>query len=235
MLMKIEKINDYQIRCTLNKSDLTNREIKISELAYGTEKAQALFKDMMEQASFEFGFEVDEVPLMIEAIPLSAESIMLIITKVEDPDDLDEKFANLTTNAKNISKTTTDSDTTNNSVQKLLETTTTKAQDKKFSVKDYDKIIQVYSFNSLDDVILFSKHIFMMYSGINSLYKNSKTNTYYLTLHKSSDSDDIFNEIIPIANEFGLMEKSNYVTESIYKEHYDTIIKNSAVQVLSNL
>ena len=38
--MKIEKINDKQIRCTLTKEDLANREIKLSELAYGSEKTR---------------------------------------------------------------------------------------------------------------------------------------------------------------------------------------------------
>ena len=31
--MKIEKINDNQIRCTLSKEDLADRNIKLSELA----------------------------------------------------------------------------------------------------------------------------------------------------------------------------------------------------------
>ena len=35
--MKIERINDNQIRCTLTKKDLADRQIKLSELAYGTE------------------------------------------------------------------------------------------------------------------------------------------------------------------------------------------------------
>ena len=84
--MKIEKVNDHQIRCTLTKEDLADREIKLSELAYGTDKAKDLFRDMMQQASFEFGFEAEDIPLMIEAIPLNADCIVLIITKVEDPD-----------------------------------------------------------------------------------------------------------------------------------------------------
>ena len=49
--MKIEKINDHQIRCTLTSADLANREIKLSELAYGTEKAKTLFHDMMQRPS----------------------------------------------------------------------------------------------------------------------------------------------------------------------------------------
>ena len=85
--MKIEKVNDNQIRCTLTKEDLADRQLKLSELAYGTEKAKVLFRDMMQQAAYEFGFEAEDIPLMIEAIPLSADTIILIITKVEYPEE----------------------------------------------------------------------------------------------------------------------------------------------------
>ena len=91
--MKIEKITDNQIRCTLTKADLADRQLKLSELAYGTEKAKDLFRDMMEQASYEFGFEAEDIPLMIEAIPLSSETVILIITKVEYPEELDTRFS----------------------------------------------------------------------------------------------------------------------------------------------
>ena len=91
--MKIEKVNENQIRCTLTREDLASRELKISELAYGTEKAKTLFRDMMRQANCEFGFEAEDIPLMIEAIPLNAECIVLIITKVEDPEELDTRFS----------------------------------------------------------------------------------------------------------------------------------------------
>ena len=91
--MKIEKINDNQIRCTLTRADLADRELKLSELAYGSEKAKSLFHDMMQQAAYEFGFEADDAPLMIEAIPTSSDSVVLIITKVNDPDELDARFS----------------------------------------------------------------------------------------------------------------------------------------------
>ena len=91
--MKIEKVSENQIRCTLTKEDLIDRQLKLSELAYGSEKAKSLFRDMMQQASYEFGFEAEDIPLMIEAIPLSADCIILIITKVEDPEELDTRFS----------------------------------------------------------------------------------------------------------------------------------------------
>ena len=83
--MKIERVNENQIRCTLNQADLASRQLKISELAYGSEKAKELFRDMMQQASYEVGFEADDIPLMIEAIPISSDCIVLIITKVDEP------------------------------------------------------------------------------------------------------------------------------------------------------
>ena len=94
--MKIEKLNENQIRCTLTHADLAARHLKLSELAYGTEKAKSLFRDMMQQASFDFGFEAENIPLMIEAIPASSDSIVLIITKVEDPEELDTRFSRFT-------------------------------------------------------------------------------------------------------------------------------------------
>ena len=94
--MKIEKISENQIRCTLTSADLSSRQMKLSELAYGSEKARRLFQDMMQEAEYEFGFTSDNSPLMIEAIPTSLDNIVLIITKVEDPEELDTRFARFT-------------------------------------------------------------------------------------------------------------------------------------------
>ncbi|MFP4698003.1 MAG: adaptor protein MecA [Eubacteriales bacterium] len=226
--MKLEKINDHQIRCTLSKSDLSDREIKLSELAYGTDKAQELFKDMMEQASFEFGFDADNVPLMIEAIPLSADSIMLIITKVDDPNDLDAKFANLTSNIKKFKKKQAKEGTDNSEPLEM------KDKDKKFLVKS-DKHLLIYSFNNLDDVSLLSKQLELLYTGINSLYKNDKSKRFYLVIHKSDFDKSNFTTISAILSEYGTKETSTYATEAYYKEHFSIIIKNNALQTLSKI
>ena len=92
--MKIEKISNSQIRCILTGEDLARRQLRLSELAYGTEKARALFRDMMEQAAVQCGFDAENYPLMIEAIPLGSDSIVLIVTKVDNPEELDTRFSN---------------------------------------------------------------------------------------------------------------------------------------------
>ena len=54
--MKIEKLNDNQIRCTLTRADLVDRQIKLSELICGGEKAKSLFQDMMKKALSNHGY-----------------------------------------------------------------------------------------------------------------------------------------------------------------------------------
>jgi len=91
--MKLEKVNDNQIRCIISREDLEDRQIKLSELAYGTSKAKMLLKDVMQQASYELGFEAENIPLMIEAIPMNTGCVVFIITKVQNPEELDTRFS----------------------------------------------------------------------------------------------------------------------------------------------
>jgi len=95
--MKIEQVNENQIRCILTREDLEERKIKFSELTYGSEKANRLFRDMMQEAHFQFGFEPDESPLMIEAVPMQSGVIVFVITKVEAPDELESRLAQFAT------------------------------------------------------------------------------------------------------------------------------------------
>ncbi len=94
--MKLERISENKIRCTLYKSDLADKHLLLNELAYGTEKARALFSEMLQKASAELGFEAENIPLMVEAIPVSKDCLILIITKVEDPEELDTRFSSFT-------------------------------------------------------------------------------------------------------------------------------------------
>ncbi|MBQ7794951.1 MAG: adaptor protein MecA [Lachnospiraceae bacterium] len=91
--MRIERINENSIRCTLTNFDLSVRNVKLSELTYGSEKARNLFREMMQRASHEVGFDAEDIPIMVEAIPMPNDSIMLIITKIDDPEELDTRFS----------------------------------------------------------------------------------------------------------------------------------------------
>ncbi|MBQ4232586.1 MAG: adaptor protein MecA [Lachnospiraceae bacterium] len=90
--MKIERINENKIKFTLNQEDLADHNLVLTEFAYGSEKARAFFRDIMLQAEDEVGFEADNFPLMIEAVPIGSDSIILFVTKVDEEEQQDNTF-----------------------------------------------------------------------------------------------------------------------------------------------
>ncbi len=258
-LLKIEKINDHQIRCTLTRADLMERKIKLSELAYGTEKAKELFQDMMQQAHREFGFEADNIPLMIEAIPLNNESIVLIITKVEDPEELDTRFSKFSNPEKDSAApeqtpSVGGADEIIDLFQKLLEArkkgqqqanakmTENQTPDHaaKVSTAEADTtteqstidLIRTLTFHSLDEVIAASHALGASYDGANTLYKDQKQAVYHLVLHQSGSSPEEFNRVCNLLSEFGQSAPLSAAGEFHFAEHFEVICADTALQQL---
>lgn len=251
--MKLERVSEHQIRCTLTKADLADRQLKLSELAYGTEKAKLLFKDMMQQAFYELGFEANDIPLMIEAIPLSSESIVLVITKVEDPEELDTRFSNFAPSVHN------DSAAGDNELSEIMDQVAQEIPDvidlfKKLSrevaqkpelleaakeklaekASESAEIIRIFDFDSLAEVIKAAQVVDSFYNGKNSLYKNQQTEKYVLMVSKTDHSTDEFNRICNVLSEYGTMEraKSSQAVEAYLEEHGDCIVAEDAIHTL---
>ncbi len=252
--MKIEKVNDHQIRCTLTKADLADRELKISELAYGTEKAKNLFRDMMQQASMKFGFEAEDIPLMIEAIPLNADCIVLIITKVEDPEELDTRFSKFAPavdddeddmdpdDFSDSSSTATDSIfdlfrqiQESRKAELAANAAGKQAQDKdqKAAAEIPAMSARIFSFPTMHHVIRLAHVANNFYDGKNSLYKNGKAGKYLLVISEEDMTAEAFNRICNVVSEYGRLEPSTAGSEAYYREHYDLIAEESALQTLA--
>ena len=89
-VLKIEKVNDNQIKCILTREDLDERKISFSELTFGSSQANELLRDMMQQASVEVGFEADDKPLMVEIVPMQTGLIVFVITKMSGADKAED-------------------------------------------------------------------------------------------------------------------------------------------------
>lgn len=98
--MRIEQINENQIRCFLTRAEMERRHLQLKELAYGTDKAKRLFHELMQEAYTRFGFEVQNMPVMIEAVPLHDNSLVLLITRVENPEELDTRYSSFAPSVK---------------------------------------------------------------------------------------------------------------------------------------
>lgn len=77
--MKIFKLENNTIICTLSRNDLKIRDMKISELAQGTKNAKTLFNEIMNYTKRKFNYNPENIPLTIEAKPINNDVILLAI------------------------------------------------------------------------------------------------------------------------------------------------------------
>lgn len=241
--MKIEKVNENQIRCTLTREDLASRELKISELAYGTEKAKTLFRDMMRQANFEFGFEAEDIPLMIEAIPLNAECIVLIITKVEDPEELDTRFSRFSPSVTEEGESEEpDSSYAEDPSGEILDLFRQIQADKDISSEPASdstpkERTRIFMMPSLQQVMEVSAIIGGSYHGLSSLYKfqisSEERGSYLLLLTQGKEDSAIFDRTCNIVSEYGIPQKTVPGSSAFLAEHYESLIQDNAVHALS--
>lgn len=287
--MKLEKLSDTQIRCTLSKEDLSQRQLHLSELAYGSEKAKELFRDMMHQASIELGFEADNIPLMIEAIPISNDCLVLVVTKVEDPDELDTRFSRFSKinmddsfdeDFSDIDDTdfeemdflddeddidmddeplpfspssdfdNADSDASTSSKERsaiddaldlIAPFTQAIAQAKKEAMRKKKENrssvqdCQYYSFQNFSQAAQLGAFLAPFFEGESSLYKDSFSNNYYMILRKTQSENDTFHRACNIAADFGVRISASYATPAYFREHFETILEENAVEMLGEL
>lgn len=250
--MKIEKISENQIRCTLSRDDLASRNINLSELAYATDKAKELFRDMIQQANDQFGFDADNLPLMIEAIPIMPDSIVLIITKVEDPEELDTRYSRFAPSAGGLDagldllSQMAGADDIIDLFKQLCEK---KAKEEKESSAEKGKmpqkqagisrqnleLIRLFEFYSLDDAIQAAGGLLQPFKGQNALYKSGKDDSFLLILHQAGHTAEEFNRTCNQLSEYARGEAFSEAGEAHLKEHAKCMIPSDALQKLAKL
>lgn len=248
--MKIEKVNENQIRCTLTKQDLADRQMNLRELAYGSEKAKILFHDMIQQANYEFGFEANDIPLMVEAIPLSSESLILLITKVEYPEELDTRFSKFSDmdDEELFDETDSQEEEERKGADDILGLFH-KIQEEKLSVQEPEKkqkeegsiagipsdLTKMFVFTEFAQVERLARVLRNYYSGDNDLYKNEQKNCFYLVIHKNTHTPEEFNKVCNIICEYGVQKNYTPAVGAYFEEHGKRILGPRALQVLATL
>ena len=212
--MKIERISENQLKLTLTKDDLKERDIKLEDLISPSEKTQKLFRDIMEQALDEEDFVSENTPLMVEAVPMGTEGIMIIVTKVNNKDKKGNTAADL--------------------LQQAQETRRWKKKplDKLEHTEEQNSDILIYSFPELDDVIRVSLRLDGGFKGESSVYKND--GKYFLVLQGDTyTAEESSDELELVLKEYGQKHVSTPLAKYYLLEHGETIIADKAVKALA--
>ena len=212
--MKIERISENQLKLTLTKDDLKERDIKLEDLISPSEKTQKLFRDIMEQALDEEDFVSENTPLMVEAVPMGTEGIMIIVTKVNNKDKKGNTAADLLQQAQE----------TRRWKKKPLDTLE--------HAEEKNSDILIYSFPELDDVIRVSLRLDGGFKGESSVYKND--GKYFLVLQGDTyTAEESSDELELVLKEYGQKHVSTPLAKYYLLEHGETLIADKAVKELA--
>ncbi len=228
--MKIERINENQIRCTLNQDDLSERQIDLNDLAYGSEKARRLFSELMQTAAAEVGFDSDGVPLMVEAIPLNADSIMLIVTRVEDPDELDTRFSRFSPSMEEWEEY----DDMADFLEGAGDLPSGDAQPEQMNLPPDPVSFRMFSFPGLDEAAEAAAAVEGSVQNHSVLYKDPADGTFTLCVHVSGQPDS-FRRICNTLAEYGTPHRSRPGALAYCEEHCEVVIASRALDKLARL
>lgn len=89
--MRLERLNYNKIKIFLTFDDLSERGLTKEDLWKNAPKVQQLFRDMMQEANKELGFEADG-PIAVEVFSLQAQGMVVIVTKENQELDTEEEF-----------------------------------------------------------------------------------------------------------------------------------------------
>ena len=169
------------------------------------------------------------MPLMVEAIPLAGEKIILIITKIDDPDELDSRFSKFSPSqassdgaggfGRSDKEAPEGADDILDIFNMLLENRKNQQSKAKAStevVQEHDllqpesikdsvdrvNLVRIYSFKNLEDITRAAAVLSDTYFGLNTLYR-SPDGEFFLVINKSSHSPEEFNRVCNILLEYG--------------------------------
>lgn len=231
--MKIERLSENQMRFTVWRQDLEDNDIDISDIAGNKAgKADELLKLLMSRAKDEFGFEPESAPLVVEAMQVDQECMVFLVTKLEEGQELDPKYEyiqKLKDDLKqNIGMFAAGRDQlTDNPVPP----TAAEPERKKDNILPY----VIYTFTDIENIITVAKKTESFYNSNNTLYVTPDDVSYYLVASHNNNTDNEFRLLCRQLREFGKPYEFNYATKYYMDEHYRLVIRDNALQTLSEL
>ena len=204
--MKFNLVNDDKLQIIISKEDMAKHDMQKWDLAPHNPDAQKLFYEILEEAREACGFDVgNNAQLMIEAYPMTGESLLLTVTKLKGsqprlPFDLDIEGLG----------------------QALMD---------ELGIEDELPEIQaeeaVYRFETLEDVIQAAHLLKPSYDGASQLLRYESF--YYLVLQEKEWLTDSGTAVLM---EFG--DEIRTVSE-FFVEHGQMVMAERALEILAAL
>lgn len=210
--MRIERISNTQMKFVLMTDDLEERDIKISELSYASDKTQRLFRELMTLVQDEQEFIEGETPLMFEAMRLGMDSLVVVVTKI-DTNTNNEKTFNLIPAARQECRF--------KRRQPILQPQTTGTCEDSYSI---------FSFGNIDLMAAGVSRLPQYFSGTSQVHKMD--GRYFLLIINETQDTKTTGELEAVLYEYGEKHVSNIISHQYLLERGDVVIEENAVDKL---
>lgn len=205
--MRIERISDTQIKFVFMTSDLEERDIKINEISYASDKTQQLFREIMMIVQDEQEFVGGETPLMFEAMCVGVDSLVVVVTKIDDAMEKEKSF-NLIPAARQSCR-----------YKKcgMIKQPETKGEES----------YSIFSFDNIDIMATGVSRLPMNFKGLSQAHKMD--GRYFLLLANETEDTKTTDELEAILYEYGQKHVSNAISHQYLLERGEIIISENAV------
>jgi len=209
--VRIERISETQMKFVLMTDDLAERDIKINELSYGSDKTQQLFREIMHMVQDEGEFVGENTPLMFEAMRVGVDSLVVVVTKINEPGGGEPSF-NLVPAARQGCRFKKGG---------LIEPDEPKIDENSYAV---------FSFDDIDIMAAGASRLPVNFSGDSQAHKLD--GRFFLLLKNETEDNQTTGELESILYEFGQKHVSNVISRQYLIERGEIVIAEDAVEKL---
>jgi len=205
--MRIERISDKQMKFVLMNDDLEERDIKMNELSYASDKTQQLFRELMTLVQDEQEFVEGETPLMFEAMRVGVDSLVVIVTKMEQNVGGEQSFNLIPAAQRNCKYKKSDP-----------VSPPTQANEDSYSIFSFDNIDLL-----ADAAVRLPSH----FSGTSQVYKMDER--IFLALTNETEDTATTAELESVLYEYGQKHVSNRISHQYLLERGKVLINENAI------
>lgn len=213
--MRMERINEHQVRCVITMKDLEEHKLTSGDLKYGTKEIKALFNEVLGQAVEHYQFNEEHLPVMIEAIPIQGGELLVILSAVDNVEELDPHFAHFEEDAEEL---TEDRDAVTGFAD---------------AVERPESGVCLFRFSDMGDVIRFSNRI----SGVSlhtELYRRSTPHRLYVAVFRQEDMEiSDFHAFRNSLSEYAEVEEHGALLYAWLKEHGEFVLNEPHILLSS--
>ena len=229
--MKLEKLSENSIRCTIDRKEFESYKIKLGEIINGNGNAPKFFRDIIFKAHEQLGFEPNNYPLIIEATANIPDNIVFTITKVNSEEEMERMKKIVAMNQKkfqnNLLNNFPDAENVDDIFQEIEDYKNDESMD-----DDFEESV-VFLFSNVENLIISAKQVDGIYKGLSDLYEIE--GNYILLLDAEIDDAERYQYSCDIISEYADDTYFSDLTQSIILEHYDPIFEGDALTQLAKL